>query len=63
VFLIVKLYPVMDDPIPGRQARPPPPPVLVKGNEEFEVEKVLNSCICWCSLEYLIKWKGYDNRQ
>jgi hypothetical protein len=61
VFLIVKLLPAADDPIPGRRAKPPPPPVLVEGNEEFEVEKILNSRICWCRLEYLVKWKGYDS--
>jgi len=47
VFLIVKLYPVAVDPIPGRWTRPPPPPILVKGNEEFEVEKILNSHVHW----------------
>jgi hypothetical protein len=61
VFPIVKLLPVEDDPIPGRQAKPPPPPVLVEGNEEFEVEKILNGCIRWRHLEYLVKWKGYDS--
>jgi hypothetical protein len=62
VFPIVKLLPAADNPIPGRRAKPLPPPVLVEGNEEFEVEKILNSHICWCHLEYLIKWKGYDSR-
>src|SRR5580704_1604926 len=61
VFPIVKLYPAADDPIPGRRTRPPPPPVLVEGNEEFEVEKILNSRVRWCHLEYLVKWKGYDS--
>ena len=62
MFPIVKLLPAADDPIPGRRAKPPPPPVLVEGNEEFEVEKILNSHIRWRHLEYLIKWKGYDSR-
>jgi hypothetical protein len=61
VFLIVKLLPAADDPIPGRRAKPLPPPVLVEGNEEFEVEKILNSRICWHCLKYLVKWKGYDS--
>ena len=64
VFLIVKLYPAADDPIPGRQTRPPPPPVLVEGNEEnegFKVEKMLNSHIHWHHLKYLVKWKGYNS--
>jgi len=61
VFPIVKLFPVADDPIPGRQARPLPPLVLVEGSEEFEVEKILNSRIRWCCLQYLIEWKDYDS--
>jgi len=31
------------DPISGRQSRPPPDPVLVDGEEEYEVEVVINS--------------------
>ena len=61
MFPIVKLLPAADDPIPGRRAKPLPPPVLVEGNEEFEVEKILNSHIRWCHLKYLVKWKGYDS--
>jgi len=61
VFQIMKLYPAAVDPIPSRRAKPPPPPVLVEGNEEFEVEEILNSHVCWHHLEYLIKWKGYDS--
>jgi hypothetical protein len=57
----VKLYPAAVDPIPGRQAKPPPPLVLVEGNKEFEVEEILNSCVHWHHLKYLIKWKGYDS--
>jgi len=55
VFPIVKLYPAAVDPIPGRWAKPPPPPVLVEGNEEFEVEEILNSHVHWHHLEYLVK--------
>ena len=40
-----------------------PPPDLIDGVEEFEVEKVLDSCQHGrgCKLQYLIKWKGYPN--
>jgi hypothetical protein len=58
VFPIVKLYLAAVDPIPSRWVKPPPPPVLVEGNEEFKVEEILNSHVCWCHLQYLIKWKG-----
>jgi hypothetical protein len=38
-----------------------PPPDLMDGVEEYEVEKVLDSCRygCGCKLQYLIAWKGY----
>ena len=60
VFPVVKLTLATPDPIPGRRSKPPPPPVLVDGNEEFEVEEVLDSRFRYRRLEYLVKWKGYD---
>src|ERR1700690_997752 len=54
VFPITKLTPAASDPIPGRRAVPPPDPVLVDGEEEFEVEKVLNSRMHYNCLEYLV---------
>ena len=40
-----------------------PPPDLIDGVEEFEVEKVLDSRRHGrgCKLQYLIKWKGYPD--
>ena len=40
-----------------------PPPDLIKGEEEFEVEKVLDAQYFrrGHALLYLIKWKGYPN--
>jgi hypothetical protein len=63
VFPIVKLTPAPPDPIPGRRRIDPPPPTLVDGQEEYEVEKILNSRLRWRRLEYLVKWKGYDEGQ
>src|SRR3981189_426078 len=60
VFPIVKLTLATPDPIVGRRARPPPPPVLVEGEEEHEVEAILDLCMRWNRLEYLVKWKGYN---
>jgi hypothetical protein len=39
-----------------------PPPELVGGNEEYEVEKVLGHRVHgrWKKRQYLIKWKGYS---
>jgi len=40
-----------------------PPPNLVQGNKEFEVETIINHRFFrWCkTLQYLIKWKGYPS--
>jgi Chromo (CHRromatin Organisation MOdifier) domain len=39
-----------------------PPPELVEGEEEYEVEQVLNSRRTGCTkkLQYLLRWKGYS---
>jgi hypothetical protein len=48
------------DPIPGRRPAPPPPPTLVNGEDEYEVEAILDSQMRYNSLGYLVRWKGYD---
>ncbi|CAJ0958715.1 unnamed protein product [Ranitomeya imitator] len=37
----------------------PPAPVLVEGELEYVVEKILDSRISRLPLQYLVKWKGY----
>ena len=39
-----------------------PPPEVIEGEEEYEVEQVLGQCTygCWKKKQYLIKWKGYS---
>jgi hypothetical protein len=59
VFPVVKLSPALPDPIPGQRPAPPPPPTLIDGKEEYEVEAILDSQMCYNHLEYLVKWKGY----
>lgn len=59
VFPIVKLFPAPPDPIPGRVSCPPPDPVLVHGDEQFEVEEIIDSRVFRRWLQYLVKWKGY----
>jgi len=59
VFNVVKLSPAPDDPIVGRPRNPPPPPELVDGEEEYIVEKILNSRMFQRKLQYLVKWEGY----
>jgi len=59
VFNVVKLSPAPDNPIVGRCQNPPPPPELVDGEEEYVVEKILNSRMFQRKLQYLVKWEGY----
>lgn len=37
-----------------------PPPVLAEDDLEYEVEKILDSCIFCCKLQYKMKQKGYS---
>jgi hypothetical protein len=41
---------------------PEPPPNLIEGEEEYEVEQVLNSRWHGCGkkLQYLLRWRGYS---
>ena len=59
VFPVVKLSPFVPDPIPGRRPVTPPPPQLVDGEEEHEVEEVRNSRRFGRVLKYLVRWRGY----
>ena len=56
---ISELEPAAIDPYPG-QVIAPPPPVQINGDEEWEVEEVLESRIRYGKLQYLVKWTGYD---
>jgi hypothetical protein len=60
VFNVVKLTPAPIDPIPGRHPKPPPPPELVDGEEEYVVQEILDSKMFRGRLRFLIKWKGYS---
>ena len=37
-----------------------PPPIIVDGEEEFEVEDIIAHCYVQRKKEYLIRWKGYS---
>jgi hypothetical protein len=60
VFPVIKLSLAEPDPFPGCVSPLLPPTELIDGEEEFEVEKILDSRIQYHRLEYLIQWKGYD---
>jgi len=59
VFNIVKLTPAPDDPIPGRKLTDHPPPIIIDGELEWEVEEILDSRWHRRRFQYLVKWKGY----
>jgi len=42
-----------------RQRKILPKPVIIKGEEEFEVEKILNKRIIRGKEKFLVRWKGY----
>jgi hypothetical protein len=56
VFHVSLLEPFQDNTIPGRQA-PPPPPIEVEGQIEYEVESVLDSRWHYRKLQYYVDWK------
>src|SRR6202041_3081349 len=60
VFPVVKLKPAPADPIPGRQSKPPPDPILVDGEEHYEVEAILDSRMSRGRLQFSIQWKDYS---
>jgi len=60
VFNVVKLTLAPDDPIPEQKTEDHPPPIVIDGEAEWEVEEILNSCWHWRRFQYLIKWKGYS---
>jgi len=60
MFNMVKLTPAPDDLITGRKTEDHPPPIVIDGEAEWEVEEILNSHWHRRRFQYLIKWKGYD---
>jgi len=59
VFNVVKLTPAPDDPITGHKTEDHPPPIVIDGEAEWEVEEILDSRWHRRRFQYLIKWKGY----
>ena len=63
VFHVSQLKPATPTTIPNR-SQPPPPPVEVDGEPEYEITEILNSKLdqrrCQCPLLYLVRWAGYE---
>ena len=62
VFNVALLHDAPSDAIPGRVQKQPPP-VEVEGQEEYKVEQILDSRFYRNGLQYLVKWKGYDDTE
>ena len=58
VFHVSLLENYIESHIQGRNL-PPPPPIEVQGEAEYEVEEILDSRVKNGRLEYFIQWKGY----
>ena len=58
VFHIEKLVPYVTNQISGREDTRPPP-IEIEGNEEYEVQEILDCRRRRNKWEYLVSWKGY----
>ena len=54
------LRPFQPGTFPNQIATPPPPPDIVDGEEEWEVDSILDSQFSRQQLQYLVHWKGYN---
>ena len=62
----IKIHPVVNisrvrlyKPQVEGQKKTPPKLVIIEGEEEFEVEKILNKRTVWGKVKFLVWWKGY----
>ena len=55
MFNMVKLTPAPDDPITDQKTEDHPPPIVIDGEAEWEVEEILDSHWHWRRFQYLIK--------
>ena len=62
VFNEVYLSPYSPPKYPSQKQPDPPPPIIVEGFKEYEIEELMDSRLQHGKLQYLIKWKGYSNR-
>ena len=60
VFNVIKLSAALEDPILERKPQALPPPIVINGEEEWEVEEILNSHWYQRRFQFLVKWKGFS---
>jgi hypothetical protein len=60
VFHASLLMPYKETPIHGENF-PEPPPDLVEGEQEWEIEQILETRCHRNQLQFLVKWKGYSD--
>jgi hypothetical protein len=58
VFHVSLLYPHPTNDF-NRRPIPPPPVVTPEGEEEYEVERIINSRKVGRKVEFRVRWKGY----
>lgn len=61
IFHVDRLRPAKAAKVVPNREFPEPPPIVVDEEEEYEVEKVLDSHVQNKKFEYRIKWKGYPD--
>jgi len=58
-FHISLLEPYQDNQFPS-QIKQPPPPIQIEGEDEYEVDEIIDSPLHYNKLQYPAKWKGYS---
>jgi len=58
-FHISLLEPYQDNRFPS-QIKEPPPPIQIKGDDEYEGDEIIDSRLHYNKLQYRAKWKGYS---
>jgi hypothetical protein len=61
VFHVSKIEPYRED--PDNPNFPSPPPDVIEGEPEWEVEKILDSMFAHGVLKYFVKWKGWPESE
>ncbi len=55
------LPPPAGSPSPGRRQPAAPDPIIIDGENYYEVERILDSRVRYRRIEYLVKWNGYND--